>query len=85
MKAFVLIVVNRPSEAPLVVADLRALAIPGISESYVTMGPYDIIAVLDVPGLSDAPSIVTQIRKINRIESTTICAEFPEMESSPIV
>lgn len=43
------------------------------------MGPYDIVAVVEVPNLTDVPSVISKhIRAVEGIESTTTCVTFPE-------
>ena len=76
VKAFVLIVVD-PAKTIDVYDRLRAMS--GISEVYQVMGPYDIVAVVDVPSLNDVPSVISRnIRAVDGIESTTTCVSFPE-------
>lgn len=76
IKAFVLIVVD-PAKTMDVYDRLRA--VDGISEVHQVMGPYDIVAVVDVPNLSDVPSVISRhIRSVEGIESTTTCVTFPE-------
>ncbi len=76
IKAFVLIVVD-PSKTIEVFNKLNA--VDGISEVYQVMGPYDIVAVVDVQNLSDVPSVISRhIRAVDGIESTTTCVTFPE-------
>lgn len=76
VKAFVLIVVD-PAKTIEVYDRLRAMS--GISEVYQVMGPYDIVAVVDVPSLNDVPSVISRnIRAVDGIESTTTCVSFPE-------
>ena len=76
IKAFVLIVVD-PSKTIEVFNKLNA--VDGISEVYQVMGPYDIVAVVDVANLSDVPSVISRhIRAVDGIESTTTCVTFPE-------
>ncbi|WP_322797458.1 Lrp/AsnC ligand binding domain-containing protein [Tepidiforma sp.] len=76
VKAFVLIVVD-PAQTVDVYEKLRA--VEGISEVYQVMGPYDIVAVVEVPSLTDVPSVISRnIRAIEGIESTTTCVTFPE-------
>ena len=76
VKAFVLIVVD-PAKTIEVFDRLQAM--PGISEVYQVMGPYDIVAVVDVPSLNDVPSVISRnIRAVDGIESTTTCVSFPE-------
>jgi DNA-binding Lrp family transcriptional regulator len=76
VKAFVLIVVD-----PARTIDVyeRLNKIEGIEEVYQVMGPYDIVAVVEVPSLTDVPSVISRhIRAIDGIESTTTCVTFPE-------
>ncbi|PFG75119.1 Lrp/AsnC family transcriptional regulator [Tepidiforma thermophila] len=76
VKAFVLIVVD-PAKTIEVYEKLRA--VEGISEVYQVMGPYDIVAVVEVPNLTDVPAVISRhIRAIEGIESTTTCVTFPE-------
>lgn len=80
IKAFVLIVVD-PAKTIDVFDKLRA--VQGISEVYQVMGPYDIVAVIDVPTLTDVPAVISRhIRVVDGIESTTTCVTFPEGNSS---
>jgi DNA-binding Lrp family transcriptional regulator len=76
IKAFVLIVVD-PAKTIEVYNALRSVS--GISEVYQVMGPYDIVAVVEVPTLTDVPSVISKhIRAVEGIESTTTCVTFPE-------
>jgi len=76
IKAFVLIVVD-PAKTMDVFTALNA--VDGISEVYQVMGPYDIVAVVEVPNLTDVPSVISRhIRAVEGIESTTTCVTFPE-------
>ena len=76
IKAFVLIVVD-PSKTLEVYNTLRA--VDGIAEVYQVMGPYDIVAVVEVPTLTDVPGVISRhIRAVDGIESTTTCVTFPE-------
>jgi DNA-binding Lrp family transcriptional regulator len=76
IKAFVLIVVD-PAKTLDVFHKLNA--VQGISEVYQVMGPYDIVAVVEVPNLSDVPAVISRhIRAVEGIESTTTCVTFPE-------
>ena len=76
IKAFVLIVVD-PAKTIAVYEHLRG--VEGISEVHQVMGPYDIVAVVDVPNLSDVPGVISKhIRAVDGIESTTTCVTFPE-------
>lgn len=76
IKAFVLIVVD-PAKTMDVYSRLKA--VEGIAEVYQVMGPYDIVAVVEVPNLTDVPSVISRhIRAVEGIESTTTCVTFPE-------
>ena len=76
IKAFVLIVVD-PAKTVDVFNQLRA--VEGISEVYQVMGPYDIVAVVEVANLTDVPLVISRhIRAVEGIESTTTCVTFPE-------
>jgi len=76
IKAFVLIVVD-PAHTAEVFDQLQRLA--GVSEVYQVMGPYDIVAVVEVGNLGDVPALIAgQIRTIQGIESTTTCVTFPQ-------
>ena len=79
VKAFVLIVVD-PARTTEVYDQLRRAE--GITEVYQVMGPYDLVAVVEVPNLSDVPSVISRhIRAVEGIESTTTCVTFPESGS----
>lgn len=80
IKAFVLIVVD-----PAKTMDVynRLSAVEGISEVYQVMGPYDIVAVVEVANLTDVPSVISKhIRAVEGIESTTTCVTFPDSNGS---
>ena len=75
VKAFVLIVVD-PSKTIEVFE--RLSNVDGISEVHQVMGPYDIVAVVDVANLSEVPAVISRhIRAVDGIESTTTCVTFP--------
>ena len=79
IKAFVLIVVD-PAKTMDVFNKLNA--VEGISEVYQVMGPYDIVAVVEVSTLTDVPAVISRhIRAVDGIESTTTCVTFPEAAS----
>ncbi len=76
IKAFVLIVVD-PADTQRVYETLHDVA--GISEVYQVMGPYDIVAVIDAPSITQVPALISQhIRVVEGIESTTTCVTFPD-------
>jgi DNA-binding Lrp family transcriptional regulator len=76
IKAFVLIVVD-PAKTVEVFDKLRA--VDGIAEVYQVMGPYDIVAVVQVNSLTEVPAVISRhIRAVDGIESTTTCVTFPE-------
>lgn len=80
VKAFVLIVVD-PALTTEVYDHLSG--VEGISEVHQVMGPYDIVAVVDVENLSDVPAVISKhIRRVDGIESTTTCVTFPEARSA---
>lgn len=76
IKAFVLVVVDPASTTDV----FEALNnVDGISEVYQVMGPYDIVAVIEVDNLSDVPALISKhIRRVQGIESTTTCVTFPD-------
>jgi DNA-binding Lrp family transcriptional regulator len=77
VKAFVLVVVD-PARTTHVYESL--MAVEGISEVYQVMGPYDIVAVVEVDNLSQVPQVISKhIRAVDGIESTTTCVTFPEV------
>lgn len=75
IKAYVLIITN-PGRTKEVLAAVRD--IPGIVEVHEVMGPYDIVAELEVQNLTDVPPILgDNIRKIEGVQSTTSLVTFP--------
>ncbi|MCA9825158.1 MAG: Lrp/AsnC ligand binding domain-containing protein [Dehalococcoidia bacterium] len=76
VKAFVFVVVD-PARTTHVYESLSAVA--GIAEVYQVMGPYDIVAIVEVENLSEVPQVISRhIRAVDGIESTTTCVTFPE-------
>ena len=76
VKAYVLIVTD-PGATKGVYDALSK--IEGLVELHEVMGPYDIVAEIDVPQLVDVPPILsTKIRAIPGIQSTTSLVSFPE-------
>lgn len=75
IKAYILVVSN-PGATKAVYAALQN--IKGVSECHEVMGPYDIVAEIQVENLSDVPSILSDhIRTIPGVESTTSLVTFP--------
>lgn len=75
IKAYILVVSN-PGATKTVFAALQQ--IKGVSECHEVMGPYDIVAEIQVENLSDVPSILSDhIRTIPGVESTTSLVTFP--------
>ncbi|MBI4300326.1 MAG: Lrp/AsnC ligand binding domain-containing protein [Chloroflexi bacterium] len=75
VKAYVLVVTDT-AKTQGVVRQMRA--VPGIAEAYRIMGPYDIVAVLDVEDLSDIQVVLREnIRRIDGVESTLTCVVIP--------
>jgi DNA-binding Lrp family transcriptional regulator len=69
IKAYVLVVVD-PGKTRSVVEALHG--IPGVQEMHEVMGPYDIVAEIEVANLADIPPILGErIRTIEGIQSTT--------------
>jgi DNA-binding Lrp family transcriptional regulator len=76
VKAYVLVVAN-PGATKAVYAALQK--VKGIVECHEVMGPYDIVAEIEVENLSDVPPILSDhIRTIPGVESTTSLVTFPE-------
>jgi DNA-binding Lrp family transcriptional regulator len=71
MKAFVLIKV-RAGEIPEVVKNLRT--VEGVVESHMTLGPYDVIAVLETTDVAKLGAITARkIQPIPGVEQTLTC------------
>ena len=76
IKAYVLIVAN-PGATKAVYTALRK--VKGVSDCYEVMGPYDIVAEVQVEDLADVPPILSDhIRTIPGVESTTSLVTFPK-------
>ena len=66
-----------PAETQRVFESLQD--VDGIAEVYQVMGPYDIVAVIEAPSITQVPALISQhIRVVEGIESTTTCVTFPE-------
>jgi DNA-binding Lrp family transcriptional regulator len=75
VKAYVLVVTD-PGKTRRVMQALRE--VPGIVELHEVMGPYDIVAKIEVGNLQDIPPILGgKIRVIEGIESTTSLVTLP--------
>ncbi len=76
IKAYVLVVTD-PGKTRRVVEEIRK--IPGIVEMHEVMGPYDIVAEIEVTNLQEIPPILGErIRTIDGIQSTTSLVTLPE-------
>jgi DNA-binding Lrp family transcriptional regulator len=76
VKAYVLVVTD-PGKTGHVVAEIRKL--PNIVEMHEVMGPYDIVAEIEVATLQEIPPILGEsIRAIEGIQSTTSLVTLPE-------
>ncbi len=76
VKAYVLVVAN-PGSTKTVYTALQK--VPGVVECHEVMGPYDIVAEIEVENLSDVPPILSDhIRTIPGVESTTSLVTFPD-------
>ncbi len=76
IRAYVLVVAN-PGTTKSVYEALRQ--VKGVVECHEVMGPYDIVAEMEVADLSEVPPILgDHIRTIPGVESTTSLVTFPE-------
>ena len=76
IKAYVLVVTD-PGRTKGVLDVMRG--IPGVVETHEVMGPYDIVAEIEVDNLTEIPPILgDKIRKIPGIQSTTSLVTLPE-------
>jgi DNA-binding Lrp family transcriptional regulator len=76
VKAYVLIVTN-PGATKSVFDALSG--VDGVMELHEVMGPYDIVAEIEVPTLADVPAVLSgHIRTVEGIQSTTSLVTFPE-------
>ncbi len=75
VKAYILVVTD-PGKTRRVIQALRD--VPGIVELHEVMGPYDVVAKIEVENLQDIPPILGgKIRIIEGIESTTSLVTLP--------
>jgi DNA-binding Lrp family transcriptional regulator len=75
VKAYVLVVTD-PGKTRRVVQAMHE--VPGIVAMHEVMGPYDIVAEIEVENLQDIPPILGgKIRTIEGIESTTSLVTLP--------
>ena len=75
IKAYVLVVAN-PGATKEVYTALEKVG--AVVACYEVMGPYDIVAEVQVENLSDVPHILSEsIRTIEGVESTTSLVTFP--------
>lgn len=76
VKAYVLVVTNPGATAAVFTALQK---VEGIVECHEVMGPYDIVAEIEVDSLTDVPPILGgKIRAIPGIESTTSLVTIPD-------
>jgi len=76
IKAYVLVVTD-PGRTKAVLDVIQD--IPGVVETHEVMGPYDIVAEIEVDNLTEIPLILGgRIRKIAGIQSTTSLVTLPE-------
>ncbi len=76
IKAYVLVVTD-PGKTRYVVDKIRQ--IPGVVEMHEVMGPYDIVAEIEVSNLQEIPPILGErIRTIEGIQSTTSLVTLPD-------
>ncbi len=76
IKAYICVVAD-PETTKEVFAALKQ--VEGVIECHEVMGPYDIVAKLEVENLSDVPPVLSnKIRTIPGVVSTTSMVTFPE-------
>ena len=76
IKAYVLIIVD-PARTKEIAAAIKE--IPEVVESHEVMGPFDIVAEIQVENLADVPPVLSgRIRAIQGVESTTSLVTFPD-------
>ena len=76
VKAYVLIVTD-PGSTKSVFDALKR--VDGVIELHEVMGPYDIVAEIEVPSLADVPAVLSgHIRIVPGIQNTTSLVTFPE-------
>ena len=76
VKAYILVVTD-PGATKKVYDAL--VDVPGVTEIHEVMGPYDIIAEIEVENLVEVPPILSsRVRIIPGIQSTTSLVSFPE-------
>ncbi|MGB2694801.1 MAG: Lrp/AsnC family transcriptional regulator [Dehalococcoidia bacterium] len=74
VKAYILIVTN-PGATKDVFTQVQL--VKGVVECHEVMGPYDIVAEIEVESLSDVPPVLSDhIRTITGVESTTSLVTF---------
>ncbi len=75
IKAYILIVAD-PGETKNVFEALSGIT--GVKQAHQVMGPYDIVAEIEVEDLADVPPILSEhIRTIDGVENTTSLVTFP--------
>ena len=76
IKAYVLVGCD-PNKTKKVVTELRG--VKGIAEVHEVMGPYDVVAEIEVENLTDIPPILgDKIRQIDGVQSTTSLVTLPD-------
>lgn len=76
IKVYVCVQTN-PGQTKNVYAALKK--VPGVVQCHEVIGPYDIVAELEVANLTDVPPILSQrVRTIPGIDRTTSLVTFPE-------
>ncbi len=75
IKAYVLVGCD-PNKTKKVVAEMQR--VPGVVEIHEVMGPYDVVAEIEVQSLTEIPAILgDQIRQIDGVQSTTSLVSLP--------
>lgn len=51
----------------------EALRVPGVSEVYPTLGPYDVVVVVRTEATRDIPAVAEQLRRIRGVVQVVTC------------
>ena len=75
LKVYVLIV-TEPGTTKQVLEALAQIAT--MTETHEVLGPYDIVLELEPPGLPELPALISQLRQVPGVHSTTSLVSFPD-------
>ncbi len=51
----------------------EAKRVPGVSEVYATLGPYDVVVVVRTQATRDIPGVVERLRRIHGVVQVVCC------------